>query len=121
MGLGQFGEEEAQIAIGLIAVGLGRLDDAVEGGRGVGAVGGIGEEPIASPDDEGADGPFAGVVVDRQASIGEVADEPGPLGVQIGERLAVQRGGWDLGQGALQPGVQLLKDRCGQALVRNAL
>jgi hypothetical protein len=47
LGLGQFGEEEAQIATGLMAVGFGLPNDAVKGGRGAGAIGGIGEEPIA--------------------------------------------------------------------------
>ncbi len=45
-----------QIGIGLVAIGLGCFDQAVELGRGVGPFGGGAEQPVFSADNEGADG-----------------------------------------------------------------
>ena len=85
---GQFSEEMAEVGVRLKAIGLGGLDEGIEIGAGLGAMDGIGEEPVFSADDEGADGLFGEVIVERPGAIVEEADELGPLAVEVSEGLA---------------------------------
>ena len=63
MGCGKFAEQADEIGVGVDAVGLAGFDERIEVGAGVGTGDGVGEQPVAAADDEGADGVFAEVVV----------------------------------------------------------
>jgi YD repeat-containing protein len=106
LGAREFSEDEAQVSVGFEAVGLGGLDHAVEVGAGVGAAGGVGEEPVLAPDDEGADGVLDEVGVEWDAAVVEDADELRPLVVEVGERLAGERLGRHARQGVVEPAAQ---------------
>ena len=67
---------------GFQPVGLGRLDQAVDGGAGFCATRGIGKEPVPASDRKGTDGVFRQGVADIQSSIGKVTDEQFPLGLR---------------------------------------
>lgn len=54
----------AQPRIGLLAVDLGGLDQAIDLRAGGRAVGGIAEQPGLAPDDKRLDRSFSGVIVD---------------------------------------------------------
>lgn len=69
----------AQPGIGLLPVGLGRFDQAVEQRAGMGALGCVAEQPVFATYDERTDGTFGWVVVDRQVAAFQVADQPGPV------------------------------------------
>lgn len=58
-------EDMAQPGVGLLAVGLGGFDQAVDLGTGRGALGRVAEQPVLAPDDKRADGVLSAVVVDR--------------------------------------------------------
>ena len=64
---------------GFQPVGLGRLDQAVDGGAGFCATRGIGKEPVPASHRKGSDGVFRQGVADIQSSIGKVTDEQFPL------------------------------------------
>lgn len=51
-GLGQHGEQRAQVTVGLDAVGLGGFDQRVEIGARRGAAAGVAEEPVLAADYE---------------------------------------------------------------------
>ncbi len=59
----------AQPGIGLLAVGLGGFDQAVDLRAGGGALGwGIAEQPVLAADDERTDGVLGAIVIDRQVT-----------------------------------------------------
>ena len=64
----------AQPRVGLLAVDLGGLDQAVDLRAGSGTVYGVAEQPILAPDNEGPDGPLGRIVVyaltRRMSSVG---------------------------------------------------
>ena len=72
-------------------VGLGGLDEAVEGGAGGGAAGAAGEQPVLAAQNEWTDRPFNGVGVWGELRRVQVADELGPLLEGIAGRLAERR------------------------------
>ena len=53
-----------EIGPGLVPIGLGGFDEAVEHGARLGAPGTAGEQPVLASDDERADGVLGFVVVD---------------------------------------------------------
>ena len=61
---------------------------------------------------------LAGVMFDREAPVIEVADELGPLVVEVGKRLAGEGARRDLGQGLHKPGVERIEDRPGLEIGR---
>ena len=63
MGSGKFAEQADEIGVGIDAVGLAGFDERVQVRTGVGSRHRISKEPITPPDDEGADGVLAEVVV----------------------------------------------------------
>lgn len=56
---------------------------------------------------------LAGVMVEREAPVIEVADELGPLVVEVGQRFAGEGARRDLGQGLRKPGVKRIGDGLG--------
>jgi len=56
-------EQEAQIAIGFQAIGLGGFDQGVKGGSRMGTVGVTREQPVLPTYHEGADGVFSDIVM----------------------------------------------------------
>ncbi len=83
-------EQGNQIAIGIHPIGLAGLDQRINIRTGVGAGDGIGEEPIASPDDKGSNRVLAEVVVDRPDAVLDIPDQLRPLRLQIMQCLAQQ-------------------------------
>ena len=65
-GGGQGAQHVTQPQVRLNVVGLGGLDQRVEQRAGTRTGLGVGEEPRFPPNDEGANGVFGGIVVDRQ-------------------------------------------------------
>lgn len=57
----------------------------------MGALDGVGEQPVFASYDERADGVFGGVVIDRVATVIEIAEELVPLGGQVMEGAAEER------------------------------
>ena len=55
------------------AIGLGRLNQAVDGGTGLRATRGIGKEPVPASHGKGPDGIFRQGVADVQSPIGKIA------------------------------------------------
>lgn len=72
---------------------LSRFNQAVEMGAGYG----IGKQPVAPTDDEGAYGPLGGIVVDVEPTVLAIPDQLVPLVVEIAQRLTGQTGGRHLG------------------------
>ena len=64
-----------EIGEGLQPVGLGRLDQAVDGGAGLGTPRGVGKEPVLASHREGPDGIFRQGIADVQSAIFKVADQ----------------------------------------------
>lgn len=87
----------AQPRIGLLAVGFGRR-----------ALGRVAKQPVFSPDHEGADRAFSGVIVERQVAFLDVSLQLAPVtgevtdslaqGVLSGDRSCVQRRRRSLGR-----------------------
>ncbi|MFT5449055.1 MAG: hypothetical protein ACI9DC_004242 [Gammaproteobacteria bacterium] len=73
-GPGQFSEHVAQVRTRFKAIGLCRADERVQIGAGVGAGGGITEQPVTPPDTERSDGVLDGIVVDGQSFIVVASD-----------------------------------------------
>lgn len=65
VGVRQVLEEVLEVLERVQAVGLGSLDDAVNGGAGLGSFRGVAEQPILAADGEVADGTLADVVRER--------------------------------------------------------
>ena len=82
-GGGQGAQYVAQPQVRLDVVGLGRLDQRVDERAGTRAGLGVREEPRLPPNDEGSDGVFGRVVVDRQVAALEVARQSRPLPMQV--------------------------------------
>src|SRR5690606_41048768 len=68
-------EDVAQPGIGLLPVGLGGFDQAVDLRAGRRTFGYVAEQPVLAPDDERADGVLGAVVVDRQLPALDVAHQ----------------------------------------------
>ena len=92
LGLGQWQlfKEEVEIAQRLQAVGLGGLDEAIEGSAGGRASGRAGEEPVFPAHGKGADGVLGQVVVGAQASVLEVNGDAVQLPQGIGNGFSEQ-------------------------------
>ena len=56
-------EEVLEVLERVQAIGLGSLDDAVDGGAGFGSFRGVAEQPVLAADGEVADGALADVVL----------------------------------------------------------
>lgn len=65
VGVRQVLEEVLEVLERVQAVGLGSLDDAVNGGAGLGSFRGVAEQPILAADGEVADGTLADVIRER--------------------------------------------------------
>ena len=65
VGVRQVLEEVLEVLERVQAVGLGSLDDTVDGGAGLGSFRGVAEQPILAADGEVADGALADVVRER--------------------------------------------------------
>ena len=91
-GGGQCPQHVAQPQIRLDVVGFGGLDQRVDERTGTRAGLGVREEPRLPPNDEGPDGVFGGVVVDRQIAALEVARQARPLPMQVAQGTAEYRG-----------------------------
>ena len=85
-GGGQCPQHVAQPQIRLDVVGLGGFDQRIDERAGARTRLGVREEPRLPPNDEGPDGVFGGVVVDRQIAALEVARQARPLPVQVAQR-----------------------------------
>ena len=70
-------EEALEVLERVQAVGLGSLDDAVNGGAGLGSFRGVTEQPILAADGEIADGALADVI--RERSVAAFQDWNGRL------------------------------------------
>ena len=68
VGVWQMLEEVPEILERVQAVDLGRLDDAVDGGAGLGSFRGVAEQPILAADGEIADGALADVIRERSVA-----------------------------------------------------
>lgn len=87
----------AQPRIGLLAVDLGGLNQAVDLCAGTGAVHGVAEQPSLAPDDKWLDRTLRKVVVDRQMACLDIAFQPTPVVRQIVHGLAQHTLRCDLG------------------------
>jgi hypothetical protein len=76
---------------------------------GFGALGSIGEEPVAPADHKGKNGSLDGIVVDGQSAVTDTAHELRPLVVQIAKRLAELALGIDLGPRHIKPAADLIQ------------
>ena len=65
VGVWQVLKEVLEVLVWIQAVGLGSLDDAVDGGAGLGSFRGVAEQPILAADGEVANGALADVVRER--------------------------------------------------------
>jgi len=65
VGVRQVFEEVFEVLERIQAVGLGSLDDAVDGSAGLGSFRGVAEQPILAADGEVADGALADIVRER--------------------------------------------------------
>src|SRR5690554_4045982 len=74
----------------------------------MGALGCVAEQPVFATDDEGADGTFGWVVVDRQVAAFQVADQPGPVVGQVADSLTQRTLRCDVRLCLVQPAFQLL-------------
>ena len=101
----------AQPRIGLLAVDLGGLNQAVDLCAGTGAVHGVAEQPSLAPDDKWLDRTLRKVVVDRQMAGLDIAFQPTPVVRQIVHGLAQHTLRCDLGVRLVQPAFQLAEDR----------
>ena len=63
VGVWQVLEEVLEVLERIQAVGLGRLDDAVDGGAGLGSFRGVAEQPVLAADGEVADGALTDAVL----------------------------------------------------------
>ena len=68
VGVRQVFEEVLEVLERIQAVGLGILDDTVDGGAGLGSFRGVAEQPILAADGEVADGTLADVVRERSVA-----------------------------------------------------
>ena len=68
VGVRQVLKEVIEVLERIQAVGLGRLDDAVDGGAGLGSFRGVAEQPILAADGEIADGALADVIRERSVA-----------------------------------------------------
>src|SRR5690606_22787706 len=102
-------EDVAQPGIGLLPVGLGGFDQAVDLRAGRRTLGCVAEQPVLAPDDERADGVLGAVVVDRQLPALDVAHQFAPVAGQVVHRLAQSGLPSNLRLGLVQPGLELLQ------------
>ena len=93
-----------EIDIGLQPVRLGCLDQRVQIGTGLHVSDRSTEQPVLSSCDEWPDRVFCAIVVDPQATIIQVADQPASFAVQVVQCLAGDARGWHLWQCLVQPG-----------------
>ena len=91
----------AEITVGLAVIGLGGLDQAINQGAGLGALGRACEQPVLAAKDKGPDSVFRPVVVRGDDGVLEVNQQTAPLIEGVEDRLAQQSPGRSLG-GALQ-------------------
>ena len=101
----------AQPRIGLLAVDLRGLDQAVDLRTGRRTLGGVAEQPGLAPDDKWLYRTLCQVIVDRQMACLDVALQPAPVVRQIVHRLAQHALRRDLGLRFIQPAVQLPENR----------
>ncbi len=69
----------AQPRIGLLAVGFGSLNEAVQLSTGRRALGRVAKQPVLSSDNEGADRALSGVIVERQVAFFDVSLQLAPV------------------------------------------
>ena len=113
---GQGAQHVAQPQIRLEAVGLGGFDQRVEECAGTRTGLSVREEPCLSPDHEGTDGVFGGVVVDRQIAALELARHTRPLPMQVAQGTPEHRGGRHGGEHLVEPSAKLTDDGTASAL-----
>jgi hypothetical protein len=113
---GQGAQHVAQPQIRLEAVGLDGFDQRVEECAGTRTGLSVREEPCLSPDHEGTDGVFGGVVVDRQIAALEVARQTRPLPMQVAQGTPEHRGGRHGGEHLVEPTAQFVDDGAASAL-----
>ncbi len=106
----------AQVGEGLQVVGLGRLDQAVDGRAGLGPARGVGEQPVFPAHGEGPDGILGQGVADAQPPVSEVTGQQFPLVEGVGNGPAGQAVLRYPGQVVIQPGLEVFEHRTGQGL-----
>jgi len=79
---------QPKLRIGLLAVGFGRLDQAVKLSTGRCAFGRIAEQPVLSSDHEGPDRTLGGIVIDRQVAFLYVPFQFVPIACQVADGFA---------------------------------
>lgn len=101
----------AQPRIGLLAVGFGGFNQAVQLCAGCRAFRRVAEQPILPADHEGADGAFGSIVIHGQEAFLDVTFEFAPVARQVTDRFAesVLRG--HLRLGLFHPAFQLCQQR----------
>ncbi|MNE79831.1 hypothetical protein D3C80_1763530 [compost metagenome] len=104
-------KDVAQPRIGLLTVGLGGLDQAIDLCTGHGALGRVAEQPGFAPNDKRLYRTLRQVVVDRQMAGLDIALQPTPVVRQIVHGLAQHALRCDLGVRLVQPAFQLAEDR----------
>jgi len=101
----------AQPRIGLLAVGFGSLDQAVQLSTGRCTLGRVAKQLVLSSDHEGADRAFSGVVVERYVAFLDVSLQPAPVTGEVTNGFAQGVLSGDLWLGLFDPAFQLSQYR----------
>ena len=110
--IGDAGEDVAQVGLGIEPVELRALDQAVEGGRALGAAVRAGEEVVLAPDRDAAQRTLGRVVVERELpTVVEGAGERWPARQHVVEGAGQLGTAGELRKDRLGPGLQRLRQR----------
>lgn len=101
----------AQPRIGLLAVGFGSLNQAVQLSTGRRALGRVAKQPVLSSYHEGTDRAFGGVIVERQVALLDVSLQLAPVTGEITDGFALGVLSSDLWLRLFDPAFQLSQYR----------